>query len=227
MAPTAVVFDLFGTLIAPYRYREHQACVAAAALILGADAASCTEHWRDTWERRARGAFPTIAENLRVMAPDATEAQLRDAAAIYTEFTLDSLRPKAGAIELLERLRARGLRLALLTNCSPDVPLVWSETPFAGRFDVCVFSSEIGWMKPQREAYEAALGALGTQPGDTWFVGDGSDNELSAARAVGLTAVLVDNDLSNTYDADRPDVVSWDGPRLTDLLDLTSLVDAG
>ena len=220
-----MLFDLFGTLIAPYRYNEHQVCVAAAATILGVDAASCTQHWADTWQQRACGAFPTVEENLRVMAPTASEEQLREAGLLYTEFTFDSLRPKPGAVELLDELRARGLRVGLLSNAAPDVPRLWSRTAFADRFDALVFSCDIGTMKPRPEAYLIALVRLGTTAVDTWFVGDGSDDELSAARAVGLHAVLVDNDLTNTYDADRPDVLAWDGPRVTDLLELLALLD--
>ncbi len=225
MVPNAVLFDLFGTLIAPYRYREHQAWVVGAAALLGVKPEECTHHWQRTWQRRARGEFRSIEENLRVMAPRATAPQLRAAARAYSQFTWESLKTKAGALELLDRLRERGMRLGLVSNCAADLPLLWPSTPFAARFDTSVFSCDIGWMKPQPEIYQLALERLGVAPVNAWFVGDGSDNELSAARNVGLTPVLVDNDLTNTYDAVRPDVAAWDGMRVRDILELFPLLE--
>lgn len=225
MAANAVLFDLFGTLIAPYRYREHQAWVVGAAALLGVEPEECTHHWQRTWQRRARGEFRSIEENLRVMAPRATAPQLRAAARAYSQFTWESLKPKAGALELLDRLRERGVRLALVSNCAADLPLLWPSTPFAARFDTSVFSCDIGWMKPRPEIYQLALERLGVAPVNACFVGDGSDNELSAARKIGLTPILVDNDLTNTYDAVRPDVAAWDGMRVRDLLGLFPLLE--
>ena len=119
MAPEAVLFDLFGTLIGPYRFREHQQWLAEAAIVLNTDQRRCTELWTATWARRARGEFRSIEENLGVLGPGAAADELAKAARMYEAFTIESLAPKPDAIDVLRGLRERGMRTALVTNlCS-------------------------------------------------------------------------------------------------------------
>ena len=79
----------------------------------------------------------------------------------------------------------RGIRLAVLSVCSEEVPAVWAETELAGLFDVETFSSECGLMKPEPEIYLRTAAALGVEPGDCLFVGDGANDELAAPSASG------------------------------------------
>jgi putative hydrolase of the HAD superfamily len=225
VAPSAVLFDLFGTLIEPYRFQQHQAFLLEAASLLGVEADVCSRGWAETWSQRARGRLATIEENLSVFAPGATSSQVREAAQLYERFTLDSLAPKPDALQTLDTLRERGILLALVTNCAPDVPTLWPATPFASRFDACIFSCELGAMKPEPQIFRAALDALDVSAGEAWFVGDGSDSELSASASVGLLPVLVLSDLSNTYDPVRQDLNNWDGASIHLLADLIALID--
>ena len=43
------------------------------------------------------------------------------------------------------------MRTALVTNCAPDVPVLWPSTVFADLFDVTIFSCQVGYMKPEKE----------------------------------------------------------------------------
>jgi putative hydrolase of the HAD superfamily len=144
---------------------------------------------------------------------------------MYEAFTLESLLPKPGAVEMLRGVRERGVRTALVSNCAPDVPVLWPSTVFVDLFDTTIFSCQVGYMKPEREIFQLAVDAVDVPVAKAWFVGDGSDDELSAAVSMGMTAVLVANDLSNTYDSHREDVVGWTGrvvrylPELLDLFD--------
>lgn len=144
---------------------------------------------------------------------------------MYKAFTIESLAPKPDAIDVLRGLRERGMRTALVTNCAPDVPVLWPSTVFADLFDVTIFSCQVGYMKPEKEIFELALDAVGVPAARAWFIGDGSDDELSAALSIGMTAVLVENDLTNTYDSHRHDVVGWTGPAVRRLRELLHLVD--
>jgi len=57
--------------------------------------------------------------------------------------------------------------------------------------DAIVFSSEVGRRKPAPEVYEAAIDAMGTEPGRTLFVGDRVREDYEGPRAVGMRAVIV------------------------------------
>ena len=79
-------------------------------------------------------------------------------------------------------------------------------------------------MKPEAAIYQAALDALDLVPGETLYVGDGSDEELSGASRCGMHPVLIAVDVSNTYDARRPDVEGWTGPVVRTLAQLPELL---
>lgn len=205
-AVEAVLFDLFGTIVPPYRRGMHHAALGRIASVLGASFDTVLEGWTSTWDARARGRFPSIVDNLRVIVPDVSDDALAEAHRVYQRFTVQSLVPKPGALEALDWMHEQGIAAALVTNCAPDVPELWAETRWSHRFRATVFSCALGVKKPDPAIYRAALDQLGVAPSAAAFVGDGSDHELQGAAAVGLSPVLVRNELDDTDDPDRDDV---------------------
>jgi putative hydrolase of the HAD superfamily len=126
MRYSGVLFDLFGTLIPPFRMREHMDALRECAYILGLSFEACHRHWGETFPQRARGEFVSVADNFRWIARQTgsrlTPQALTQAEAVYERFTAESLVPVAGAIETLEWLTAYGLRIGLVSNCAPDIP---------------------------------------------------------------------------------------------------------
>lgn len=225
---TGVLFDLFGTLVPPFRMREHQEVMSACAAHLGIDADTCYRGWAETFRARICGGFPSIAANLEAVGQGAgrqpgPESILR-AERQYHDFTREGLTPVEGALDTLAWLKSRGLRLGLVTNCAPDVPLLWPETAFQGYFEYCAFSCDVGMAKPEPGIYHCAIRALELKATETLFVGDGSDRELSGAIECGLHAVLLKADLSNTYDARRHDVASWHGPAINTIAGIRDIL---
>jgi putative hydrolase of the HAD superfamily len=131
-----------------------------------------------------------MGEALRVLgaSPEAAE----EVAAIRRAVTQEGLVPVPGAVETLAELRARGLRIGLITVCSDDVPALWPETRFQGLFDAEVFSCSVGLRKPDPRIYLLACEQLGVEPREAMFVGDGSNDELAGAERMGMTAVLLE-----------------------------------
>jgi putative hydrolase of the HAD superfamily len=87
---------------------------------------------------------------------------------------------------LAEAVRATGLRLALLSNCTEELlARLQAERRLALRFDAVVASCDAGVVKPDRRIYEICLEKLGTPAAATLFVDDREEN-LRAARAVGI-----------------------------------------
>jgi putative hydrolase of the HAD superfamily len=99
-----------------------------------------------------------------------------------------------GAREALERLRARGVRLALVTNGAADIQReklqLFSLSSF---FDHIQIEGELGIGKPDEEAYFHAMKALGTQPAQTWMVGDNLEWEVAAPQRLGIHAIWHDH----------------------------------
>ncbi len=97
-------------------------------------------------------------------------------------------RLKPGAPELLEFLRARGVRCVLVTNNSREsVEGVLQAHPLP--FDL-VWAREDGALKPDPEAFLAPLRSLGIPPEEAAVVGD-SHLDLQAAYAAGITTIIL------------------------------------
>jgi putative hydrolase of the HAD superfamily len=93
---------------------------------------------------------------------------------------------------LLESLRARGLRLALVSNAFDPPPLLHRDLERMGvaqRLDAAVFSSEVGKRKPHPAIFERALEAVGVEPQRALFVGDALIQDVGGASALGMRTV--------------------------------------
>lgn len=224
-----VLFDLYGTLIPPFRRQEHMAALRRCARLLGIDAEACQRGWVSSFPDRVRGRFDTVSDNFRHIAHQhdlvVDDARLSRAEQCYLEFTWESLGlVGTDTMAALDELRAAGVSMGLVTNCAPDVPTAWDASPLGPYFSFCAFSCRIGAVKPERKIYQVALDGLGIDAAQAVFVGDGSDEELSGAVACGIRAVLVRRDLSNTYDATRADVEAWSGASIHRLTEIPRLL---
>lgn len=96
-------------------------------------------------------------------------------------------------IDLLDHLRADGIRTALVTNGASDVQR--DKIRLLGldeRMDVVVVSGEHGVAKPDPAVFDLALRALGVEPAEAWHVGDNLLTDVAGARNAGVTAVWLD-----------------------------------
>lgn len=96
-------------------------------------------------------------------------------------------------IPALEKLRARGLKLALVSNTI--IPAFALDRHLAQHglldfFPVRVYSSELGHRKPHAAIFEYALSRVGVRPEEALFVGDKLRNDVWGARRVGMKTVL-------------------------------------
>jgi putative hydrolase of the HAD superfamily len=101
-------------------------------------------------------------------------------------------RPIPGAREVLERLRAAGKRLAVVSNAEGQVERDLDEAGFGGLLETVVDSHRVGVAKPDPGIFAIALGRLGATPEEAVHVGDVPAYDVDGARAVGLPAILLD-----------------------------------
>jgi HAD superfamily hydrolase (TIGR01509 family) len=93
---------------------------------------------------------------------------------------------------LLESLRARGLKLGLVSNAFDPGWLLHRDLEQMGlaeRLDFAVFSSEVGRRKPDAAIFERALEALELPAAETLFVGDRLYEDVRGASDVGMQTV--------------------------------------
>jgi REG-2-like HAD superfamily hydrolase len=95
-----------------------------------------------------------------------------------------------GALPALQKLRAAGVRLAVVSNFDTRLRPILSALGVDHMFDQVVVSAEVGAEKPNPVIFEAALQGLGLRPGDVVHVGDDRRNDIWGARDAGITAWL-------------------------------------
>jgi putative hydrolase of the HAD superfamily len=95
---------------------------------------------------------------------------------------------------VLERLRAAGARLAVVSNWDVSLHDVLERTALRPLVDAVVISAEEGVAKPDPAIFHAALRRVGATPEGTVHVGDTLEVDVAGARAAGLDAVLVVRD---------------------------------
>ncbi len=88
-----------------------------------------------------------------------------------------------GAVEALERLKARGLRLGIVSNNTPKVRAQLTELGLDGFFDCIVISEEVDIYKPDPAILELACEKLEVHPGESVYVGDHPYDILCAHKA--------------------------------------------
>jgi len=215
----AVVFDFFGTLTLAVRRGPAHAAVARS---VGCDPAEFTALLDRTFRDRATGRFGSAIESLRQVArtlgAHPSERDLRAAAwARVAALRMDTrLRPQA--VPLLRAVRARGLRTALVSDCTHELPGFQPALPVTPLLYTCAYSVEVGACKPSPGMYLAACDRLDVAPDECLYVGDGGGRELTGASALGMTAIrLAAPDLAGHLTF-APDL-AWSGRQVYRLQD--------
>jgi putative hydrolase of the HAD superfamily len=93
---------------------------------------------------------------------------------------------------LLEALRARDLRLGVVSNAFDPGWLLHRDLERSGiaeRVDFAIFSSEVGKRKPHPAIFERALDELGVAASEAVFVGDRLYEDVRGAGELGMTTV--------------------------------------
>lgn len=151
------------------------------------------EQDRDRAERTGRevAAVDSLAAAARSLGLPALSGDLlRRAVAENFGPEVEAIEALPGAGDTLEFLRGRGIKVALLSNCT-DGPYVASAVRrlgWEGFFDPFVVSSDIGYRKPLPEAFQPILDRWTIPPGEIAMVGDSLNHDVAGAQNLGLGA---------------------------------------
>ncbi|MBW7915772.1 MAG: HAD family hydrolase [Trueperaceae bacterium] len=131
-----------------------------------------------------------VLERLQQRPPADLAALTRAALAMYAA----DYRPLPGAAELLDRLDAAGVKLALLTNGPDDMQrAALAALGFEGHFRAVLVSGDrdVAARKPAPRIFSLACTALEVTPEEAVMVGDDLDADVAGALDFGMGAVLV------------------------------------
>ncbi len=105
---------------------------------------------------------------------------------------LDNWAVYPDVIEAIERLRAREIRIGILSNATSDLAGFLEEIGLLQHFDFTIISAIVGTKKPDRRIFEQALALAGVEPADAAHVGDMYLEDILGARNAGVRPFLID-----------------------------------
>ena len=202
MTIQTVFLDAGGVLVNPNWSRVsdvlagHGVEVSAAALAAAEPRAKKRLDTGDTIaatndQQRGWTYFNLVLTEAGVPLSDATAAALAELHVYHQTYNLwetvpDEVRPSLAA------LRARGLRLVVLSNANGTLHRAFDRLGLTSAFDVIFDSHKEGVEKPDPRFFRIALDRAGAIAETTMHVGDLYHVDVAGARAAGLTPALLD-----------------------------------
>jgi putative hydrolase of the HAD superfamily len=120
----------------------------------------------------------------------ADRAVADDAASRYNEYRKKYFEVFPGAIDALQRLKARGMKLGIVTNGFSETHREKIALLQIGEyFDAIFIADEVGMVKPDPLLFAHACTTLGSAPARSAMVGDRYDRDVRGAHDAGLFTV--------------------------------------
>jgi putative hydrolase of the HAD superfamily len=168
-----------------------------ATLIRGTD--DRTRGWR---------YFDLVLHHAGIPAGEATDRALAELQAYHREHNVWEHLP-ADVVPALGRLRARGLRLVVVSNANGRLGAMLDRIGVRPHVDVVLDSFDWGVEKPDPRLFHLALEQSGAEAGSTVHVGDLYHVDVAGARAAGLAGAVLFDAAGLYPEADCPRVDGW------------------
>ena len=196
----AALFDASGTLIQiwPQIWLEPAAAAQAAQIDWSRLHLAREPFMRFGQRTRNNKTLSEAKQSFRVLIRELAElVQFNDPEAAAEVVMSQVFDPKLwpllpGAIETLTTLKARGIKLAVVSNWDSLLRGILDSLEISPLLDAIVLSGEVGVSKPDPEIYRIALSQLGVNANEAVHVGDSQENDLQAAQQVGIRTILID-----------------------------------
>jgi HAD superfamily hydrolase (TIGR01549 family) len=152
--------------------------------------------WAYFWAKLRRREFNSLellGRFHRRMGLPTDDGLLRELSWLWYEPVTRHTRVEADLRTTLAAMREAGLRLGVISNTFVPGFVHDRHLEMEGLLDflpVRVYSSEVGYRKPDRRIFEAALSKLGATAREALFVGDLIKTDIVGARRAGMRTAL-------------------------------------
>lgn len=226
----AVIFDLGGTLNRGHYWFEYTDAARNLARVLSTPADDFVQVWMNHSNGLITGVFPNIRSYIKHVCDqlhiNVADTALNQATKIALSVTKNYfMTPRAEAVEALSHLKSKGYKIGLITDCGPDIPAIWNESPFAPFIDVAVFSCTAGMSKGDPHIFQMAVEKLAVRPESCLYIADGMRNELANAAKLGMYALQLL--IPDEVDYNSPIREDWNGPVISSLSEVLNLLEEG
>lgn len=231
-----VLFDLDSTLIDTKRYPLKGSewllskCVPDPSKILESYVRELLRNYYGAIDKIVNGApyknpfdlvKAAIKATLRSLGMNVKPSLIEEATQIFRQLHLDVSEAYPGVPSLLENLRSRGVRMAIVSNSfDGHTRAIMEKQGLAKFFEVMVDSGDVNAYKPMRKPFDYALESFDAEPSKALYVGDEFYADIVGAHNAGMKSVWV-NSRGHSLD----DSIARYGPECVPLLVLNSVSD--
>jgi putative hydrolase of the HAD superfamily len=190
-ASRAVLLDALGTLVElepPWVHLAEALGIQPDERLVGAVRAEMDYYKRHSHE----GRDPASLAELRARCAAVLSEALGQEIPVGTMMSAIRFRAFPDAAPALAELRGLGLKLVCVSNWDVSLPEVLERCGLDGALDGVVSSAQAGVRKPDPAIFAPALELAGCAPAEALYVGDTPAEDLAAARAAGVPALLID-----------------------------------
>jgi putative hydrolase of the HAD superfamily len=187
----AVLLDALGTLVElepPWVHLAEALGVQPDERLVGAVRAEMEYYGAHSHE----GRDPDSLAELRARCAAVLSGALAREVPVETMMSAMRFRAFPDTAPALAELRGLGLTLVCVSNWDVSLPEVLERCGLGGALDGAVSSAEAGVRKPDPAIFAPALELAGCAPEEALYVGDTPAEDLPAANAAGIPALLID-----------------------------------
>jgi len=205
----AILFDLDSTLIDTKRYPLKGSewllakCVPEPSKILEPYVRELLRNYYGSMDRIVSGApymdpFDLVRgamkATLKSLGISVKPSLIDEATRIFRQLHLDLSEAYPGVLSLLQRLKDRGTRMAVVSNSfDGHTKLIMEKLGLSQFFEVLVDSGDARAYKPMKEPFDYALGGLGVESTSALYVGDEYLADMVGAWRAGMKSVWVNS----------------------------------
>lgn len=214
-----VIFDLGGTLIERGRRSFEPGNATALTEWLRRGGHHVAAEFADAVVAEREASFARRTEMREVQAVEALrpvfgrhglptdDAFVSSAELAFYEPELRAMRLLPGAMELLQQLHARQLRIGLASNATSHyfVEECCRRLGISRYLDPIMSSAAVGWAKPDSRIFKAILRSWAMSPGQAVMVGDSAGADIAGARTMRMRSILL------TAEHDQGEPRTWEG----------------
>jgi putative hydrolase of the HAD superfamily len=189
----AVLLDALGTLVElepPWTHLAAALAIDPDEHLVGAVRAEMA-YYRDHSDE---GRDAASLADLRARCASVLSRKLGREVPVQTMMDAIRFRAFPDAAPALAELRGLGLRLVCVSNWDASLPDVLARCGLDGGLDGVVTSAGAGARKPDPAIFAPALELARCSAAEAVYVGDTPAEDLAAAHAAGIPALLIDRD---------------------------------
>lgn len=196
LKPKAIIFDCWNTL---FYSNVNSSLQIFSRELLGRDLSyDFVKKFETAYMMRPYGNLEAATEIfLKSLGVDPTP-EIKSRTWLKLEESLPLQQAYGDTFVALTELRRRGYKLGMITNSWQGAfEHLLSHQPLSDHLDVMTTSYECGLIKPDLRIFQLSLERLGVESHESLMVGDSVKDDVEAAQAAGLQAVLLDRNAKN------------------------------